>query len=172
VSNNVHPVSLRLRPGPASLSAALDAAADAWQRMLGERLISLVLFGSLARGDARETSDIDLLVVAAGFPRSLSARRRLLLEEWARVRSERRLANVEWNLVAKTPEEASYHSPLYLDMVEDAVLLFDRDHFFAAVLDAMRARMRALGSRRVHLPDGTWYWDLKPDFRFGEVVEI
>jgi predicted nucleotidyltransferase len=172
VSSDVHPVSARLRPGPVSLCAALDAAAESWQRMLGERLISLVLFGSLARGDAQETSDIDLLVVADGFPRSLSARRRLLLDEWDRVRSERRLSNVEWNLVAKTPEEAGYHSPLYLDIVEDGVLLFDRGRFFAAVLDAMRARMRGLGSRRVYLPDGTWYWDLKPDFRFGEVVEI
>ena len=24
----------------------------------------------------------------------------------------------------------------------------------------------------VFLDDGSWYWDLKPDFRFGEVVEI
>jgi hypothetical protein len=79
---------------------------------------------------------------------------------------------VEWNLVTKSPEEARYRSPLYLDLVEDAVLLVDRDGFFQAVLDGMRARMRELGSRRVVLPDGSWYWDLKPDFRFGEVVEI
>ena len=52
------------------------------------------------------------------------------------------------------------------------MLLLDRGAFFANVLDAMRARMRALGSRRVFLEDGNWYWDLKPDFRFGEVVEI
>jgi hypothetical protein len=32
--------------------------------------------------------------------------------------------------------------------------------------------MRALGSRRVYLADGSWYWDLKPDFRPGEVVEL
>jgi hypothetical protein len=57
-------------------------------------------------------------------------------------------------------------------MVGDAILLFDRDGFFESVLDELRARMRALGSRRVMLPDGSWYWDLKPDFRFGEVVEL
>jgi hypothetical protein len=74
--------------------------------------------------------------------------------------------------VTKTPEEARAHSPLYLDMVEDGVLIVDRDGFFRSVLDAIRSRMRELGSRRVFLPDGTWYWDLKPDFRFGEVVEI
>jgi hypothetical protein len=68
--------------------------------------------------------------------------------------------------------EAQYHSPLYLDIVEDGIIIVDRGGLFAAVLAAMRGRMRALGSRRVYLPDGNWYWDLKPDFRFGEVVEI
>jgi hypothetical protein len=29
-----------------------------------------------------------------------------------------------------------------------------------------------LGSRRVFIADGSWYWDLKPDFRFGEAVEL
>ena len=143
-----------------------------WRASLGARLVSLVLFGSVARGDARESSDIDLLIVAEGFPRSLADRRRPLLADWEHVRNERRLDAVEWNLVTKTPEEARYHSPLYLDIVEDGILIFDRDRFFQAVLDAMRARMRVLGSRRVHLPDGSWYWDLKPDFTFGEIVEI
>jgi len=82
------------------------------------------------------------------------------------------LPAVEWNLVVKSPDEATYRSPLYLDMVEDAVIVVDRGRFFENVLAGMRARMRELGSRRVHLPDGSWYWDLKPDFRWGEVVEI
>ncbi|MBI4264920.1 MAG: nucleotidyltransferase domain-containing protein [Acidobacteria bacterium] len=150
----------------------LAAATEAWSALLGPRLVSLVLFGSVARGTADASSDIDLLIVAGGFPKSLAERRRPLLTEWRRVRVVRGVDEVEWNLVTKTPDEARYHSPLYLDMVEDAILLFDRDGFFARVLDAMRARMRALGSRRVFLADGSWYWDLKPDFRFGEVVEI
>jgi hypothetical protein len=134
--------------------------------------MSLVLFGSVARGEARPSSDIDLLVVADGFPRSLAERRRWLLDEWTRLRRERGLAAVDWNLVTKTPDEARYHSPLYLDIVEDGILLFDRDGFLQSILDAMRTRMGVLGSRRVYLSDRSWYWDLKPDFRFGEVVEL
>ncbi len=111
-----------------------------------------------------------MLVVAAGFPQRFSERRRPLLGEWARVRGD--LPAVEWNLVTKTPEEAREHSPLYLDMVEDGLLLFDRDGFFQSVLEAMRTRLKALGSRRVLLPDGSWYWDLRPGFRFGDVVEL
>jgi len=36
----------------------------------------------------------------------------------------------------------------------------------------MRDCMRRLGSRRVRLEDGSWYWHLRPDFRFGGVVEL
>jgi len=139
---------------------------------LGPHLVSLVLFGSVARGEAQQTSDIDVIVVAEAFPRSLVERRRPLLALWEEARTSRGLPYVEWNLVTKTPEEARVRSPLYLDVVEDGIVIFDRHGFFQAVLQGMRERMRALGSRRIHLPGGTWYWDLKPDFRFGEVVEL
>lgn len=157
---------------PPAIRDAVSLVAEAWTESLGSRLVSLVLFGSVARGEACDSSDVDLLVVATGFPPSLRDRRRELLDAWSRVRSERGLAAVEWNLVTKTPEEARVRSPLYLDLVDDAILLVDRDGFFRAVLDGMRARMRELGSRRVFLPDGGWYWDLRPGLRFGEVVEI
>jgi hypothetical protein len=152
--------------------SAVLAAARCWNLTLGERLVSLVLFGSVARGDAGPTSDVDILVIAAGFPRPLRDRRRPLLSAWSEWRAARALPGVNWNLVTKTPEEAAWHSPLYLDMVEDGILLCDREGFFGAVLSRMRASMKTLGSRRVYLADGSWYWNLKPDFRFGEVVEI
>jgi predicted nucleotidyltransferase len=99
--------------GPAPLRSAIEAAVEAWRTSLGPRLVSIVLFGSLARGEAGEESDIDVLVVAADFPWSLAARRRILLAEWERIRAERQLAAVTWNLVTKSPEEARYHGPLY-----------------------------------------------------------
>lgn len=46
------------------------ALADEFARYLkakyGDRIVQIVLFGSVARGDAREDSDVDLLVVAEG----------------------------------------------------------------------------------------------------------
>jgi hypothetical protein len=157
---------------PEPFRAALVAACEAWSTRFGEQLVSLVLFGSVARRDTRPASDIDLLVIAEGLPRSLRDRRRPFLEEWERARAAGGLPPTTWNLVTKSPAEARTHSPLYLDLVEDAVLLLDRGGFFQAVLGELERRMRALGSRRVFLPNGGWYWDLKPDFRFGEVVEL
>jgi predicted nucleotidyltransferase len=161
---------------PASLQepfrSALAAATAAWLDTLGDRLVSIVLFGSVARGTARPTSDVDVIVVADGLPRSLAERRRPFLQSWERARAVHGLPHVEWNLVTKSPDEARVHSPLYLDVVEDGVVVLDRGGLLTGVLARMRARMRDLGSRRVYLPDGSWYWDLKPDFRFGDVVEI
>ena len=149
---------------------ALITAVGAWVKREG--LVSIVLFGSVARRQARPTSDIDVLVVAENIPRRPADRRQPFLDAWETARATRDLPPVEWNLIVKTPDEARYRSPLYLDMVEDAILVFDRGRFFEEVLAGMRERMRKLGSRRVHLPDGSWYWDLKPDFRWGDVVEI
>ena len=83
----------------------LTEATTDWVVFFGSRLVSLVLFGSVARGDARETSDIDLLVVARDLPRSAADRRKLFLERWRDVRSARSLAAAEWNLIVKSPEE-------------------------------------------------------------------
>jgi hypothetical protein len=172
VSAEGESVTAALAPLQEPFRSTLAAATDAWMADLGDRLLSLVLFGSVARGQARPTSDIDLVIVVDGLPRRLADRRRPLLASWERVRAARALPVVEWNLVVKSPVEAQFHSPLYLDIVEDGILIVDRGGLFAAVLAAMRERMRVLGSRRVYLPDGNWYWDLKPDFRFGQVVEI
>ncbi len=84
---------------------------------LESRLVSVVLFGSVARGDASLTSDIDLLIVAEGLPRGQFARKR--------------------------PLEPA-----------DAV--------FAA--DVERAAAVRHGT--------VWYWDIKPDFKPGDVIEL
>ena len=78
----------------------------------------------------------------------------------------------EFRPILKTRPEAEVRTPIYLDMVEDARILYDRDGFFSGVLAGLRRRLAELGARRVFLEDGSWYWDLKPDYRFGQIFEI
>ena len=153
-----------------------DRYADLLLSALGDRLLSVVLFGSVACGDASPTSDIDLLIIAKDLPAGQFARKRLLAAADAAFEGDlasAEHAGVEARLarIVRTPTEAARIIPLYLDFTEDAQLLYDRDGFFAAVLDRLRASLRRLGSRRVWLGK-TWYWDLKPDFKPGDVIEI
>jgi predicted nucleotidyltransferase len=140
----------------------------------GDRLISVAVFGSVARGTQREDSDIDVLVIARDLPRGRTARVdeflpvEARLEPWlAAPRPD--LLPVALSPVFKTPEEAEAGSPLFLDMVEDARIVYDREGFLENRLGRLRERLAALGSRRVWRGN-SWYWILKPDLVPGETI--
>lgn len=152
-----------------------DLAAAA-ARHYGNRLVSVVVFGSMGRGTPRYESDLDVLIVADDLPRGRMAR----VEDFAAIEAELepRLAEgrragffTDCSPVFKTPDEVLTGSPLFLDMVDDARILYDRDGFFAAALERVRARLARLGARRIWRGNA-WYWDLKPDYTPGEVFEL
>ncbi|MBW1996148.1 MAG: nucleotidyltransferase domain-containing protein [Deltaproteobacteria bacterium] len=142
----------------------------------GQRLVSLVFFGSVARGTQTFTSDLDVLIICDRLPRGRINR----VREFDRIETalepmleqiEQQGFHVRLSPIFKTPDEALKGSPLFLDMVEDAEIYFDRNNFFTNLLQKMRLRLKALGARRIWRGNA-WYWDLKPDFKPGEVFEI
>jgi predicted nucleotidyltransferase len=156
---------------------------DLQERLLAEvktlysnRLVSLVLFGSVARGTPGPESDIDFLIVADPLPNG-------------RMRRVAEFEAAEGNLgpylqtysqegvftclspVFKTPAEVKQGSLLFLDMVDDARIVYDRNGFFERYLNGLRKRLQDLGARKIQHA-GAWYWDLKPDFRKGDIIEL
>jgi len=142
----------------------------------GPRLVSLAVYGSVGRGVMNPDSDIDLLLVVDPLPDGRIKR----VEEFAAVEmamredlAEAQAAGIHTELspVFKTPREVRIGSPLFLDMVEDARILFDRDGFFREELGRLRARLARLGARRIW-KGNAWIWDLKPDYKWGDEFEI
>jgi predicted nucleotidyltransferase len=166
--------------GDQALSDRLVALARRYtgllEERLGERLVSVALFGSVARGTAAAHSDIDLFVVIRDLPRGAFRRREVveaargaLLPELERLWEAGIYADfVE---LLRTPEEAERFHLLYLDMTDEALLLHDRDGFLAERLERVRERMAELGTTRRRIGNVT-YWDLKPDMRPGEVIRL
>ena len=76
------------------------------------------------------------------------------------------------SIIPLTPEEASTTKPFYLGMLTAHVLLYDRDGFFTAIPQRLKARLAELGSERRVDKDGYEYLVLKPDFKPGEVIEL
>lgn len=157
-------------------SSLLGRLVEALRARLGESLVSVVVYGSVARGEARRDSDVDLLIVAENLPRSRLARQDLFMEVEEGLEEDlRRLEEegffVDFSPVILTPEEARRTRPLYLDMVEDAVILYDRGGFFESVLARLRSRLEELGAERVRL-GRRWYWRLKKNYKWGEVIEL
>ncbi len=162
---------------PHAREALCTAIRDATVVAYGERLISLAVFGSWARGSATPASDLDLLGRAEPLPPSRMKRVRgfrPVADATQAVRScvwSDQNAEVELSPVFKTPVELAAGSPLYLDMTLWRVVLFDRGGVLATFLEGLRGRMQALGSRRIPFKGGA-FWDYKPDFRPGDVVEL
>ena len=142
------------------------------------KLVSLIIFGSLASGRAKAESDVDLLIVAEGLPERYSDRLRLWRKVVSGLEAERLRLWREKGIyplidpILLTPEEAERVQPFYLDLLDTSIIVYDKGGFMRGVLKRLRARLRELGSIKVELPDGAWYWIVKPDASVGEVIEV
>jgi predicted nucleotidyltransferase len=144
---------------------------------MGRHLYSVVLYGSYARGQTEPESDVDLLIVADGIPPSSLERQMFLAKVLEELEAPLRLKLKEtgWfpyvSPILKTPQEADRLSRIYFDMIDEAKILFDRGDFFKIVLQKARKKLEKLGAKKV-MVGKMWYWDLKPDYRPGEIFEL
>ena len=156
----------------------LDIFVASVQRVLGNQVVSIVLYGSVARGTARADSDVDLLLVLRETPLEYWKRLQPLLPILRQLRKERCWKTLEeqgWtpfvSVLVLSLEEANENRYLYLDMLEEAKILVDKDNFFRAKLASLRQRLNELGAKKVQR-NADWYWDLKPDLKQGEVLVL
>lgn len=102
---------------------------------------SVILFGSVARGEAREDSDVDLLVVASGLPP---------LKERYRLPPFRKPARIQdiW----MTPEELYEMVDAKTGFVVDALLegkALQDDGTVARARERLEDSLKRLGARRI-----------------------
>lgn len=139
-------------------SDVAEAVVEALSRGLEKRLISVVLFGSRARGDSSAASDWDLLVIAQDLPVRLFARR-LYLKGMLPASCRGAIS-----ILARTPDEFRAQLPsLYLDIALDGRILYDSGGYVAGELAELRELMLQVGLYREKTPAGDmWRWQGEP----------
>lgn len=110
-------------------------------KLKGCNVRSVILFGSVARGEAREDSDVDLLVVASGLPP---------LKERYHLPPFRKPARIQdiW----MTPEELDEMVDAKTGFVVDALLegkALQDDGTAANARERLEASLKRLGARRI-----------------------
>lgn len=120
--------------------------------LYGPRLAGVVVFGSWARGDAADSSDVDLLVVLdRGLPLTRS-----LYAPWdaAPVTWDGRPVEVH---LAHLPEQGQPPSSIWAEVALDGLIVFERARLVSACLAAAR---RDIAAGRVvrRVSQGQPYW--------------
>lgn len=139
----------------------------ACRRRWGDALAAVTLFGSWARGEQREFSEIDVLVVVDELPLGRWERQALVAAvtddidgELDELR-EREGYRPYLHVVLETTEAAQRFHRVYLDMAHEGKIVYDRGGWFRHLMDDFAARLAVSGAgrRRLH---GLIYWDLAP----------
>jgi predicted nucleotidyltransferase len=137
-----------------------------------------VIFGSVAAGRAKAESDVDLLIMAKELPESYSDRLRPWRGIVAEIESERLKLRRKKRLyplidpILLMPSEAERIQPFYLDLLDNSIIVYDKDEFVQWVLNDLRARLKALDTIKVKSPSSSWYWIIKPSAGFGKVIRV
>jgi uncharacterized protein len=133
---------------------------QALQQGLGKKLVAVVLFGSRARGDAREESDWDILVIAKDLPE----------RQMERYRRTKEILPQKWrgrtSILAKTPDEFEAVLPsLYLEIALDGLILYDPQEYAGIQLQKLRRLIKSKDLRREKRgKDFIWQWGTFPGF--------
>jgi hypothetical protein len=118
----------------------------------GKDLVSIILFGSYARGTAREGSDIDLLVIAKNLPKDIFRRLDLLDDFVVHAIKKHHVRVVP---IFYEPEDFSteFINPLVYGILTGYRILFGRP-FWSAYIEGIKPRIRA--TKPVFIGEKRW----------------
>ncbi len=132
-----------------TITAMLDHVTKESLNRWGRNLVSIVLFGSFARGDPHQYSDVDLLLVVENLPKDWR-------EKGAIELSLERLG-LQWGrplqVILVEPEEVRLAvdsiMPLLLEIHDGYRCLFDRNQFFHNEMKRFEEILAARGVRKL-----------------------
>jgi predicted nucleotidyltransferase len=124
------------------------------EKLLGDELVGLVLFGSWACGEAREDSDVDVFVVLKNL-KGVEARAAVYKVVSRSVGRAVTLVDARADELFKDELELT---PLLLNILVDGIVVYDRTGKLAELAAKARRLVEAEGLVRYRTPDGKYGW--------------
>jgi hypothetical protein len=162
--------------GPREFERVLGRLLTELRGRFRDRLLGVVLFGSVARAQARAGSDLDVLVVIreSCLENDLEVVAACVRTEASTEYEEFRSRHTAMPIVpiVTDPARLKANPLILLDMLDEGVVLHDPAGVMNDLFERLRARLETLGTKKVRLEHGRWMWFLKPDWQPNEVVDV
>ncbi|MGC8849136.1 MAG: nucleotidyltransferase family protein [Candidatus Bathyarchaeia archaeon] len=160
------PLETRFKQSRKWVVEALKEASRRLSRLLGDEYLGMILFGSWARGDAGDGSDVDIFVLL----RSMGglAVRSEVYDVVSRVLG-RAVTLVDMRLNELQREDLELN-PLLINLVADGVIIEDSQGILKSFIEEGRRLIEETGLIRYRTPDGKYGWmrkDKKPLIQAG-----
>jgi len=143
-----------------------------------EHLLSVILFGSVARGQWKRESDIDLLVIFTNELMDTAELNQKLTRITIKFESEMILLDANSNAlfcpikeIAFTLKELERFRTFFYDVSIDGILMYDCYNIGKKFKERIQHRIIEKGLKRINTGNNGFYWKRK-DIKFGEIIEL
>ena len=142
-----------------------------------EDLISIILFGSVARGKWNNESDIDLFIIFSNKSSIRTAINNQLKKIISDYERKTKLKNSKDNRLFSTIQDISLllkdlntFRTIFYDIAMDGIIIFDREQTGFQFLKKIKKRIEEKGLKRVFIKENDYYWER--NVKFGEIIEL
>ncbi len=144
--------------------------------VFSDDILAVTLFGSVARRTATNESDIDMLILVKKRTEELHKKfLKIDIESYDWQENQELLDKKIYTKIyeiIKTEEELRRNPLILLDILDHGIILYDPQEKMKNLLSDLDKKLKELGAKKIVFEDGKWCWDLKPDWKPGEIVEI
>jgi predicted nucleotidyltransferase len=152
----------------------VEEIVSAFCQVFKDELVALVLYGSYARGEQKKSSDIDLLIVLKKIDDRYEVFKKFIqvekiLEQSFYKKLKEKGFDPYISPVFLDVENATRFRPLYIDIVFDAKILYDKDNIMKETFERVKKRLEELGAKRIKY--GNSHYVIINNFKPGQVIK-
>ena len=148
-----------------------------FKKELNDDLVSLILYGSVARDTWNRESDIDvLLIVSNNYFNQFNEDKisEITINFYNKCREgimHDKYKNHSIEILTLSINGLDKFRTLFYDIAVDGIIIYDTNNIGFNLLMKYRKRIEKMGLKRIYLDKNDFYWERK-DIEFGELIEL